>query len=103
LPGPANGTTDRLRLEGLRLTGGRWDDGGAASVGSDRSLEVIDCILEGNVAEDFGGGLAALGAASVRIERSLVAGNLALARDGGGVAVTFASSLEILDSTIAGN
>jgi CSLREA domain-containing protein len=103
LPGPAGGATDRLRLEGLRLTGGRWDSGGAASVGADRSLEVADCVIEGNVAEDFGGGLAALGADSVRIERSLVAGNFALSRDGGGVAVTFANALEIVDSTIAGN
>lgn len=103
LPGPANGETDRLRLEGLRLTGGRWDDGGAASVGSDRSLEVIDCVLDGNVAGDFGGAVSGLGAASVRIERSLVTGNVAELRDGGGIAVTFAGSLEILDSTIAGN
>jgi CSLREA domain-containing protein len=103
LPGPANGATDRLRIEGLTITGGRWDSGGAASVGSGRSLEVIDCVLDGNVADDFGGALSGLGAASVRIERSLVAGNVAQTRDGGGVAVTFAESLEILDSTIAGN
>jgi len=103
LPGPANGATDRLRLEGLRITGGRWDSGGAASVGSDRSLEVIDCVLDGNLAEDFGGALSGLGAASVRIERSVVIDNRALSRDGGGIAVTFAESLEILDSTVAGN
>jgi len=103
LPGPANGTHDRLRLDGLRITGGRGDSGGAASVGSDRLLEVVDCRLDGNLAEDFGGALSGLGAASVRIERSVVIDNRALTRDGGGIAVTFAESLEILDSTVAGN
>ncbi len=103
LPGPANGATDRLRLERLHLADGRAASGGAVAVGAGRSLELVDCVIEGSVAEQFGGAAAALNADSVWIERSVVAGSVALGRDGGGVAVTFANRLEIVDSTLAGN
>jgi hypothetical protein len=103
LPGPANGQTDLLRIEGVRLTGGLGTDGGAVGVGADRALEVVDCVVENNVADDFGGGISGRSASSVRIERSLLSGNLAAGRDGGGVSATFSGSLEIVDSTIAGN
>ncbi len=99
--GPANGT-DELLIEDLRVFGGLNSDGGAISVGTGRSLRIVDSMLDGNIATHSGGAVEARSASSVEIVRSSIFENTASAGSGGGISV-FGGSLSIVESTVADN
>lgn len=101
-PGPANGAHDLLRVEALTLFGGVAPNGGAVFVGSGRSLEVVDCRLEGHSAVARGGAIRGQASAAIEVRRSELVGNVA-AVSGGGISVFGGDSLWIVDSTVAAN
>ncbi len=101
-PGPANGSSDELAVEALRLTGGFNDDGGAIGIGTGRSLRVVDAMLDHNHAGHSGGAIDAHNAASVEVERSSIVDNVADNGSGGGISV-FGGTLGVTESTAARN
>ncbi|MEM8751787.1 MAG: calcium-binding protein, partial [Pseudomonadota bacterium] len=85
-----------LTLEGLVLTGGVSDFGGA--VATSGTLTILDSAVSGNYATGDGGGVNSSG--DVRVENSVVSGNVSGA-DGGGI---FAGDeVTVVDSEISGN
>lgn len=98
-PGPGSG--ERLRLEGLQLTGGRAAEGGALRVARNRGLEIDNCVLAGNLATLQGGAIAADRPSSVFITDSHFLDNVSNAT-GGAMAIEGGIAF-IQDSTFAGN
>jgi hypothetical protein len=102
-----------LRLTSIALSGGRAASaGGAVRVESGAELTVVDSRFEDNVVSSTasveGGAIAAMGTASVTIERSVFFGNEALytgfcCARGGAVFMDTAASLSITESTFEDN
>ena len=101
-PGPANGGNDALVIEALRLTGGLHYNGGAVSIGSGRSLRIVDSKFDNNRATHSGGAIEARQATAVEIERSSIQDNEAGDGTGGGISV-FGGTLLVTESTVADN
>ncbi len=64
-----------FRLEGITLTNGKVDRGGAVENAKSSSITLIDCWIFGNAATLHGGGAIAFSAGKLAVVRSRVTGN----------------------------
>jgi hypothetical protein len=94
---PANSATI---VAGVTLTGGRAADGAGALVGNNGGLQLVNAVIDGNVATGRGGGAHAP-AGTIILTASTVSNNRAAA--GGGIALDTQAVLSSFASTISGN
>lgn len=93
-------TNFNVEIDGLTLTGGSTDNGGA--IYSTENLTLNSATVTGNTASNYGGGIFAYGYGTTTIQNTTISGNSA-AVDGGGVLAYGAGTMTIQDSTISGN
>ncbi|MHB9049335.1 MAG: right-handed parallel beta-helix repeat-containing protein, partial [Pirellulales bacterium] len=93
------GETPSAIVQGLTITNGYADNGGAIRIVA-ASPRIEDCVIQGNQAVDDGGGIYADGGAAV-IANSTISGNRA--DDGAGIAADRGASITVTGCTISGN
>ncbi|MHB9049087.1 MAG: choice-of-anchor Q domain-containing protein, partial [Pirellulales bacterium] len=86
-------------LQGLTITNGYADNGGAISIVA-ASPRIEACVIQGNQAVNDGGGIYADGGAAV-IANSTISGNRS--DDGAGIAADRGASITVTGCTISGN
>ncbi|MGH7789821.1 MAG: choice-of-anchor Q domain-containing protein [Candidatus Binatia bacterium] len=93
-----------VSLRGMTLRDGRSEGSGGAVLNDGGTLEIADCVIEGNRAA-AGGGIANENFGTVTVLRSTVANNLATGSfaNGTGGGISTAHRLTVVDSTISGN
>ncbi len=95
----ASGESADAVLEGFTITGGEADDG--AGIMIDNASPVLrNLFIEGNTADEYGGGVYA-GAGYAVLEDLAISGNTA--SYGGGVAIASPDGVVLVDSDISGN
>ncbi len=93
-------TNISVEIDGLMLTGGSADNGGA--IYSEEDLTLKSATVTGNTATNYGGGIFAYGYGTTTIQNTTISGNSS-AVDGGGILAYGVGAMTIQDSTIAGN
>ena len=98
-----------VEIDGLTLTGGNasgsfWPSDAGGAILSFETLTVSDCIIEGNTAADYGGGILAYAFAggTTTIQSSTISGNTA-GSNGGGIWAQSYGATVIENSVISGN
>ena len=93
-----NNSTQRIYLTNISIINGKSSSGGG--IFSYEPLDIENCIISGNTAENNGGGFFNLDISDITITNSIISGNTAGLRGGG----FFASgNVAITNSTISGN
>jgi parallel beta-helix repeat protein len=89
-------------IDGFTITGGGTNYGGG--VYNDGASPVVsNCIITGNTAANFGGGIYNLNGSSPLVVNCIIAGNTATLFHGGGIYTDASSTPTIINCTIAGN
>jgi hypothetical protein len=96
------GRRGALRLEGVTITNGRAETGGAIECGPHSCPTIINCVLRGNRAEEQGGGVHCELTDRPTFSHCIIAGNEA-GKSGGGFALCCCADAAIEDCTIVGN
>lgn len=95
-------TTDTSSLSGILLTKGvRSNEGGAINVDS-ATLNLSNCVLQDNAADDDGGAITVESSGTLNMDNCVVSGN-ATSDDGGGINIHSSGTATITASTISGN
>jgi hypothetical protein len=95
----ANGLT--VRVEGVTLTGGRFETGGGFDLQGRSEVTLLKCLIKGNVAGDYGGGGVYANRGTLVVTDSVIEGNQS--RWGGGVLADTVSWIVLEGTTIRGN
>ncbi len=96
-----NASNQTVSISGVSITGGSGNNGGGISVGTNRTLNLVDTKLYGNTAISAGGGIWLGDSSTLNLTRSTLSGNTAGSTGGGFSSVGFSGT--VTDSTITGN
>jgi predicted outer membrane repeat protein len=97
------GQRGRVTIAGSTFRDGvAWAHAGAVYSGGDADVTVTDVVVEGNHAEDAGGGLAAFGRSTLTLTRGTFTGNSSHG-EGGGLFTASDRAIKVADSTFTEN
>ena len=101
--GPCDGSHPYITASFSQLTLRDGDTvvGGGISISAGATVTLTDCVVQGNHASKYGGGIYNQG--RLTLERCVVSGNSAATAPGGGGGLYSTSALVVRDSTVSGN